>query len=99
MSKEMRENKDRVKNWKQFLNEGITSNFNIGDEIFYQSNRWSYKENKNIITKEKAKIVDMYDYDDKNWGTLNVRIIPERKELCDKDGGLWISETNIISKV
>ena len=35
----------------------------------------------------------------KNWGTLNVRVIPERKELWDKDGGRWISETDIISKV
>ena len=41
----------------------------------------------------------MYDYDDKNWGTLNVRVIPKRKELWDKDGGLWISENNVISKV
>ena len=99
MSKEMREQIDRVKNWKQFLNEGITSKYNIGDEIFYQNSKWSYKEEKNILTKEKATITDMYDYDDKNWGTLNVRVIPERKELWDKDGGRWISETDIISKV
>ena len=76
---------------------GITS-YNIGDEIFYQNMKWSYKDEKHIITKEKAKIVDMYDYDNKNWGTLNVRVIPERKELWDKNGGKWISENDIISK-
>jgi hypothetical protein len=77
----------------------LTSKYNIGDEIFYQNMKWSYKDEKNIITKEKAKIVDMYDYDNKNWGTLNVRVIPKRKELWDKDGGRWISENDIISKV
>ena len=90
---------NKIKNFGQFFNEGITSKYNIDDEIFYQNSQWSYKEGKNILTKEKALIVDMYDYDDKNWGTLNVRVIPERKELRDKDGGVWISENNIISKV
>jgi len=80
------------------VTKGITSIYKIGDEILYESNEWSYKENKNIIKNEKAKIVEMYDYDDKNWGTLNVRVIPEREELWDKDGGLWISQYQIIKK-
>ena len=81
------------------MNLNIPPKYNIGDEIFYQNMKWSYKDEKNIITKEKAKIVDMYDYDNKNLGTLNVRVIPKRKELWDKDGGRWISENDIISKV
>ena len=82
----------------RMMNLNIPPKYNIGDEIFYQNMKWSYKDEKNIITKEKAKIVDMYDYDNKNWGTLNVRVIPERKELWDKNGGKWISENDIISK-
>ncbi len=78
--------------------EQIKSKFNIGDIIFYQNSEWSYQQGKNIITKEKATIVDMYNYTDENWGTLNIKVIPEKQDLWDKDGSRWISENDIINE-
>lgn len=69
---------------------------NIDDQIIYLSIVWSYKHKKSIATKEKAKIIEICEYDDKNWGTKNIRIIPEKEILRDKKGGLWISEFDII---
>ena len=53
-------------------------------------------EELNIVTKERAKIVQIEKTTEENWGTNNIRVVPEREELRDKDGGRWINKSNII---
>ena len=80
------------------LTDKITDKYKIGDKIIFQHSKWYYESNKNIRTKEKGLIDNMYDYDDKNWGTLNIRIIPDRKDIRDNEGGLWITQHDILHK-
>lgn len=77
----------------------MTLKYKENDSIYFYYSRWCYKDKKNITTKERGDIIEFIEYNDENWGTLNVRVIPENKEIWDKYGGLWITQNYIISKI
>ena len=98
-----------MKKFDEFVNEDLRFNgksshrlisdeYSVGDDIIFIFMDWDYEEQKSFQRKEKGKIIEMYDYNDDNWGTLNIKVKPENKDIQDKEGVLWIGQNVIVSK-
>jgi hypothetical protein len=107
MSKEMREQIDRVRNWGQFLNENNKLNKTIITESFLSSQSHIYQISKEVVSKLNLKDIINYLIDDIE-NVLNIEILLNdykincepifykwsQKEDVDDDFSSFLDNTN-----
>lgn len=69
-----------------------------GDNIIFFFSKWNYKTNKNDVSEETGKIIELID-SSKEIVDFDVKVLPDSDKLKsmtnDKDGYIWISSHDI----
>jgi len=74
----------------------ITDKYKVGDSIDFRYDLYDRKEGITKPIKISGIIQEIENYNGENWGTLNIKVKPNKDILTDKDGFINISQSSII---